>query len=203
MSDTLNHDILWKFIEVALHATLYYRRLYPKEIFVKKILYGTNVNFCKHPEVLEYIHNIVETLKALFYGNKASFKSLNFVCYDVNNIVIEKYIFFLKQSCLCRPKKTEDFFRSLYLRLSMILNGISPLPSQASFIVYILTNQKAYAILQNTSVYCDFPWLLFNHHELIKRGSLLPIEYIKAHYMILKIYAVQNKDTLLKVVYKY
>lgn len=95
MSQTkiVTSDILLEFLEVALHQILYFRKLYPKEIFVKKKIYGTVVHVSEQPELNEYLKNVLITIKELIKEDENSIKAVNLVIYNKNRITLEKFVF--------------------------------------------------------------------------------------------------------------
>lgn len=45
----LSTDLFVEILEAAIHVLLYVREVYPKEIFERRMLYGTPVYISRHP----------------------------------------------------------------------------------------------------------------------------------------------------------
>lgn len=84
-------------MEVAIHNILYFRKLYPDEIFIKKKVYGTAVNISQHPELNEYIKEVLICAKNLIDIDQKSIKSVNLLFLNSNKKPIEQYVFRLEQ----------------------------------------------------------------------------------------------------------
>lgn len=90
---TVGSDILLEFLEVAFNHVLYFRNLYPKEIFVKKKIYSTTVYVSEHPELNEYIKNVLNAIRELVKEDENSVKAVNLVFYNRTKQPIEKFVF--------------------------------------------------------------------------------------------------------------
>ena len=86
-----------EFLEVSINNILYHRKLYPDEIFEKKKLYGTAVNISKHPELNEYIKNVLTCVKKLIDLEENNVKSVNLIFLNSKDKPIEQYVFRLNQ----------------------------------------------------------------------------------------------------------
>lgn len=92
---TVSCDILLEFLEIAFNGILFNRNLYPKEIFVRKKIYGIAVNISQHPEINQYIKNILETIRELIIYDEKCVKNINLVFYDSKKLIVERYVFHL------------------------------------------------------------------------------------------------------------
>lgn len=54
------YDTLRHFFEVAVHAVLYYRRLYPERAFAAATAFGVPVHQCRHPAVCAWVRAAVD-----------------------------------------------------------------------------------------------------------------------------------------------
>ena len=80
-------------MEAACHQILYYRRLYPDSIYTKKKLYGVGIYVCDHPEIKEYILNVLNAVKELLRDDESSVKSVQINFLDSEKRPIEKFVF--------------------------------------------------------------------------------------------------------------
>ena len=60
---TILMDMYLEFIEALFHQILYHRQLYAPTMFERTKLYGIVVRRARHPELVEYIKDIVTGLK--------------------------------------------------------------------------------------------------------------------------------------------
>ncbi|CAK9834019.1 Mitotic spindle assembly checkpoint protein MAD2B [Anthophora retusa] len=86
-------DILLEFLEVAFNHILFFRNLYPKEIFERRKVYSTIVYVSEHPELNEYIKNVLNTIRELLKEDENSVKAVNLVFYNRKREPIEKFVF--------------------------------------------------------------------------------------------------------------
>ena len=86
-------DILLEFLEVAFNQILFFRNLYPKEIFVKKKIYSIYVYVSEHPELNEYIRNVLNAIRELVKEDENSVRTVNLVFYNKKKEPIEKFVF--------------------------------------------------------------------------------------------------------------
>lgn len=82
-----------EFLEVAFNHILYFRNLYPKEIFVKKKIYSTTIYVSEHPELNEYIKNVLNAIRELVKEDESCVKAVNLVFYNKHKIPIERFVF--------------------------------------------------------------------------------------------------------------
>lgn len=86
-------DILLEFLEAAFHQILYFRKLYPDSIFTKKKLYGIGIHVSEHPELNEYIVNVLKCLRELLKDDESSVKSVQMTFFNKEKTPIEKFVF--------------------------------------------------------------------------------------------------------------
>lgn len=82
-----------EFLEVAFNHILYFRKIYPKEIFVKKKIYGITVYVSVHPDLNEYLMNILNAIKELIKEDENSVKAITLTFYNKNRLPVEKFVF--------------------------------------------------------------------------------------------------------------
>jgi mitotic spindle assembly checkpoint protein MAD2B len=56
-------DVLLEFIEAVIHQVLFVRELYSADLFERRRLYGIAVRRARHPELCDYISEVVASLK--------------------------------------------------------------------------------------------------------------------------------------------
>lgn len=82
-----------EFLEVAFNHILYFRKIYPKEIFVKKKIYGITVYVSVHPDLNEYLMNILNAIRELIKEDENSVKAITLTFYNKNRLPVEKFVF--------------------------------------------------------------------------------------------------------------
>ncbi|XP_047365999.1 mitotic spindle assembly checkpoint protein MAD2B [Vespa velutina] len=202
MSQTkiVTSDILLEFLEVAFNHILYYRKLYPKEIFIKKKIYGAVVHISEQPELNEYLKNVLTAIRELLKEDENSIKAVNLVVFNKNRIPIEKFVFdFVKlqaQGIEIDPYylKTEEALRTICLKLSICETYLNPLPEDASFSIEIQTYETAHVSLSENPLCEDFPWIVEDENKKMINKKLLPLKTVKTECLNLQMYVLQNAD---------
>lgn len=75
---------------MVIHNILHTRKLYPETIFELRRKYGIPVYQCIYPDLKEYISECLKAIK--FYITKRQLQKI-FVCFHVEEEIVEKYIF--------------------------------------------------------------------------------------------------------------
>lgn len=90
---TVGIDIFLEFLEVAFNHILFFRKIYPKEIFVKRKIYGITVYVSEHPELNEYLLSVLNAIREMIKEDENSVKTINLTFYNENKLPIEKFVF--------------------------------------------------------------------------------------------------------------
>ncbi|XP_011305310.1 mitotic spindle assembly checkpoint protein MAD2B isoform X2 [Fopius arisanus] len=191
-------DILLEFLEVAFHGILYYRKIYPSEIFRKKKLYGTGIWICEHPEVKEYLKNILNAVREALTADITSIKSVNLIITDNQGILLEKFAFDLLKIQFDAKEsdpyflKTEESLRTLCLKFSMLDSYLKPLPEDSIFSIELDTHEAALVSLSENPKCEDFPWIIRtdNSIETSGRTSLLPLYTVRTDHLALQLFVI-------------
>ncbi|KAK0081892.1 hypothetical protein PV325_011419 [Microctonus aethiopoides] len=190
-------DILLEFLEIAFNGILFNRNLYPKEIFVRKKIYGIAVNISQHPEINQYIKNILETIRELIIYDEKCVKNINLVFYDSKKLIVERYVFHLFDFKFDAKEldpyflKTEEALRTICLKLSMTNAYLNPLPDDCTFTIEIDTYEAAHIAISENPKCEDFPWITKEStDELNIRNNLLPLTTINTEYLGLQMYVI-------------
>lgn len=56
-------NVFCEFLEAVIHQILHLRRVYKPDLFERHRLYGITTRKSRHPELNEYIHSVVLSLK--------------------------------------------------------------------------------------------------------------------------------------------
>ncbi|CAK9834020.1 Mitotic spindle assembly checkpoint protein MAD2B [Anthophora retusa] len=193
-------DILLEFLEVAFNHILFFRNLYPKEIFERRKVYSTIVYVSEHPELNEYIKNVLNTIRELLKEDENSVKAVNLVFYNRKREPIEKFVFDLVKLQTSNTEKdpyylkTEEALRTICLKLSMCEAYLKPLPEDSTFTIEIQTYETAHVAL-NENPHCeDFPWIIHDSALEMTEKNLLPLKTVKTDCLTLQMYVLENES---------
>ncbi|XP_015430213.1 PREDICTED: mitotic spindle assembly checkpoint protein MAD2B [Dufourea novaeangliae] len=197
-------DILLEFLEVAFNHILFFRNLYPKEIFAKKKIYSTTIYVSEHPELNEYLKNVLSAIRELVGEDENSVKAVNLVIYNRRKQPVEKFVFDLVQLQANNIEKdpyylkTEEALRTICLKLSMCEAYLKPLEQNSTFSIEIQTNEAAHVGLSENPRCENFPWIINEEALEMTDKNLLPLKTIKTDCLNLQMYVVEsevNKST--------
>lgn len=193
-------DILLEFLEVAFNQILFFRNLYPKEIFVKKKIYSICVYVSEHPELNEYIRNVLNAIRELVKEDENSVKTVNLVFYNKEKEPIEKFVFNLTKLQANNTEKdpyylkTEESLRTICLKLSMCETYLKPLPEDSSFSIEIETYETAHVTLNENPRCEDFPWIINEDASEMINKNLLPLKTIKTDCLNMQMYVIEDEN---------
>ncbi|EFN76940.1 mitotic spindle assembly checkpoint protein MAD2B [Harpegnathos saltator] len=193
-------DILLEFLEMAFHHVLFFRKIYPKEIFVKRKIYGIVVYTSEHPELNEYFFNALNAIKELIKEDENSVKTINLTFYNANKLPIERFVFdIVKLQAELTEKdpyylKTEEALRTICLKLSMCDTYLKPLPDGTTFSIEIQTYETAHIALSENPKCEDFPWVVKDDATEMVNKNLLPLKDIKTDCLNLQMYVIEDAE---------
>ncbi|XP_076627651.1 DNA polymerase zeta subunit 2 [Colletes latitarsis] len=198
--EIVGSDILLEFLEVAFNHILFFRNLYPKEIFVKRKIYDTTVYVSEHPELNEYLKNVLNAIRELVKENETNVKLVNLIFYNKNKQPIEKFVFdLIKLQANTREKdpyylKTEEGLRTICLKLSVCEAYLKPLPEDSTFSIEIQTYETAHVALSENPHCEDFPWIINEDAFEMTNQKLLPLKTIKTDCLNLQMYVMESEE---------
>ncbi|KYN40732.1 Mitotic spindle assembly checkpoint protein MAD2B, partial [Trachymyrmex septentrionalis] len=201
-------DILLEFLEVAFNHILFFRKIYPKEIFVKKKIYGITVYVSDHPELNEYLSNVLNAIRELIKEDENSIRTINLTFYNKNKSPIEKFVFDMVKlqaefmeyvelffSILRRDPyylKTEEALKTVCLKLSMCDTYLKAIPDNSTFSIEIQTYETAHVTLSENPKCEDFPWIIKDDAVEMINKNLLPLKDIKTDCLNLQLYVIED-----------
>lgn len=205
---------LCNFIECAIHNILYTREVYPPNLFKKVRIYNVPVWKCRHPVLIAYIKNMVDSLRPLFAGGFVD-KFCLVICEDCggddgepdrhgrrttdSRKPLEQYTFSLKildELSQCTKASLDTFLRSFLLKINVADGSFVPLPTTKplSFYCLVHTNQdlpkeqqrRLQATLEN-------PWISADDEEkaVFKQADVVPFKTISTQAFILQLHVEQ------------
>ncbi|XP_012060984.1 PREDICTED: mitotic spindle assembly checkpoint protein MAD2B [Atta cephalotes] len=191
-------DILLEFLEVAFNHILFFRKIYPKEIFVKKKIYGITVYVSEHPELNEYLSNVLNAIRELIKEDENSIRAINLTFYNKNKLPIEKFVFDmvkLQAEFMERDPyylKTEEALKTVCLKLSICDTYLRAIPDNSTFSIEIQTYETAHVTLNENPNCEDFPWIIKDDAVEMINKNLLPLKNIKTDCLNLQLYVIED-----------
>ncbi|CEH15748.1 Mitotic spindle checkpoint protein [Ceraceosorus bombacis] len=88
-------DAICQFLTLATHTVLYFRQVYPPEVFTRKSAYSVPVWACRHPGVCDYIDELVRAAKVQVLKGLVSSVHLALMSTTTQS-VLERYRFDLE-----------------------------------------------------------------------------------------------------------
>lgn len=136
-------DLLSEFLEVAIHQVLQLRNIYPAEIFERRRHFNVPVQWISHPELQDYIHSAVTSLKPLIRQGHVQKFAVAF--FDRKQIAVEKFVFKLSVNQAFRAKvpvsDLEYALRGFLIKLPLSESLLTPLPPDCSFEIVAYSNK--------------------------------------------------------------
>ncbi|XP_011689248.1 PREDICTED: mitotic spindle assembly checkpoint protein MAD2B [Wasmannia auropunctata] len=191
-------DILLEFLEVAFNHILFFRKIYSKEIFVKKKIYGITIYVSEHPELNEYLSNVLNAIRELLKEDENSIKAVSLIFYNRNKLPVEKFVFdMVKLQAELTERdpyylKTEEALKTVCLKLSMCDTYLKPIPDNSTFSIEIQTYETAHITLSENPKCEDFPWIIKDDAIEMINKNLLPLKGIKTDCLNLQLYVIED-----------
>jgi len=83
--------VLCEFLEVAFHLILYVREVYPAVVFERRKKYNVPVQMCCHPDLNQYILDVLQTIKPLLEKNEV--QRVTLVISNKKFSPVERFVF--------------------------------------------------------------------------------------------------------------
>ena len=184
-------DEICEFLECAIHNILYIRQVYPSNLFKKVKIYNVPVFKARHPALVQYIKNILESVKPLFTKSLVD-KLCLVICKDYKERQpLEQYSFSLKlfkDYQPCTRASLETFLRSFLLKINIADSSFEPIPVESegkptpvSFYILVHTSGDLDSQAQRSlQAELENPWVSadFEEKELFKNAEVVPFKTI-------------------------
>ncbi|EZA61613.1 Mitotic spindle assembly checkpoint protein MAD2B, partial [Ooceraea biroi] len=193
-------EILLEFLEVAFNHILFFRKIYPKEIFVKRKIYGVPIYVSEHPELNEYLSSVLIAIKELVKEDQSSVKAISLTFYNRDKLPVEQFVFDMVklQADLAEKDpyylKTEEALKTICLKLSKCDTYLKPLPDGSTFSIEIQTYETAHIILSENPKCEDFPWIVEDDASEMINKTLLPLKDVKTDCLNLQVYVIEDTE---------
>ncbi|CAE1308572.1 MAD2L2 [Acanthosepion pharaonis] len=191
-------DIVAEFLEVAFHCILHNRDLYPAGVFERRKKYNVPVHMCLHPDVIQYIAQILESIKLLLDTREVDRVSL--VILDHQQNPVERFVFEIGY-----PSKYTDFssdilfteleqsLRAFLLKLNVCDAMLKPLPNDATWVIHIHTNDCAMLRLEEKQILKNFPWIEAEEKQKTMHSpTLVPMKTVSSDIVKMQLFVEES-----------
>jgi mitotic spindle assembly checkpoint protein MAD2B len=206
------------FLECAIHNILYTRSVYPASLFTKTRIYNVPVWKSRHPLLVSYIKNMVDSVRPLFQRQLVD-KFCVVICGEegedgggnnnggkqktgtgAGKRPLEQYTFSLKlldTAERCTRASLDTFLRSFLLKINVADGSFLPLPSNSTLSFYCLvhTNSDLGPSDQHRlQAVLENPWISADEEErdLFGRADVIPFKTIATQAFILQLHVEQT-----------
>ncbi|KAK9818377.1 hypothetical protein WJX72_011659 [[Myrmecia] bisecta] len=127
--------VLCEFLEAAVHQVLHLREVYNPELFDRHRYLNITVRKSRHPDLNEYIHSLVESLKVPL--REAKLQKVAILLLDSHGRTVERYVVQLqvdrKGLCHLNAADLDAALRGFLLKLQYVDACLKPLPKGCTF----------------------------------------------------------------------
>lgn len=193
-------DIFSEFLEVAIHSILCNRELYPAGVFERRKKYNVPVQICVHPEVNQYITQVVNGISE--FNSTNQLEKVALVVCNKELQPLEKFILEINKPDMSQMQQTDRYLyqleqslRSFLLKINMADSLLKPLPPDCTWTVHATTSESAAARRFDTNLENNFPWLEASEKETtMDNASILPLKSTTSPYINMQMYVEESKE---------
>lgn len=176
-------NILCEFLEVAVHLILYVRDVYPAGIFEKRKKYNVPVQMSCHPELNQYIQDVLNSIKPCL--EKGEVERICVVIMDKGFCPLERFVFEIGSHDENRSFRTDDTYlfniesalRAFLLKITVCDAVLKVNPSDCRFSILVYTKQSAALNMHQDDKTQSFPWVNTDREEVtMDNPSIIPLK---------------------------
>lgn len=182
--------VLCEFLEVAFHLVLYVREVYPSVVFERRKKYNVPVQMCSHPDLNQYILDVLQTMRPLL---EKKFQP------------IERFVFEIGSAEGTSKMQTDDNFllhterslRGFLLKINSCDALLQPLPPGCTFSILVYTKESSFLKLQEDRKAQEFPWVQAD--EGIEKGResvIIPLKSTTSGVVKMQLFVEECVDKL-------
>ncbi|XP_068719445.1 mitotic spindle assembly checkpoint protein MAD2B-like isoform X2 [Montipora capricornis] len=182
--------VLCEFLEVAFHLVLYVREVYPSVVFERRKKYNVPVQMCSHPDLNQYILDVLQTMRPLL---EKKFQP------------IERFVFEIGSAEGTSKMQTDDNFllhterslRGFLLKINSCDALLQPLPPGCTFSILVYTKESSFLKLQEDRKAQEFPWVQAD--EGIEKGResvMIPLKSTTSGVVKMQLFVEECVDKL-------
>lgn len=179
---TVSGGVLSEFLEVAFHLILYVREVYPAVVFERRKKYNVPVQMCCHPDLNQYILDVLHTMKPLL--EKGEVQRVALVISDKKFTPVEKFVFEIGNpegvdttaSSDNALLHTERALRGFLLKINSCDALLEPIPKGSTFSILVYTKESSFVKLQEDRKVQEFPWVEADERTRMKESVIIPLK---------------------------
>ncbi|XP_068702027.1 mitotic spindle assembly checkpoint protein MAD2B-like isoform X1 [Montipora capricornis] len=195
--------VLCEFLEVAFHLVLYVREVYPSVVFERRKKYNVPVQMCSHPDLNQYILDVLQTMRPLL--EKGEVQRVSLVISDKKFQPIERFVFEIGSAEGTSKMQTDDNFllhterslRGFLLKINSCDALLQPLPPGCTFSILVYTKESSFLKLQEDRKAQEFPWVQAD--EGIEKGResvMIPLKSTTSGVVKMQLFVEECVDKL-------
>ncbi|NP_001161582.1 MAD2B-like protein [Saccoglossus kowalevskii] len=194
-------DILCEFLEVAFHLILYIRELYPPGIFERRKKYNVPVQMSCHPEVNQYITNVLQSVKPLIV--KDELHRVVLAVLNSSHQPVERFVFEIAP-VIARSLSNDNYLlrleqslRAFLLKLNVCDAVLEEIPSDCSFIILVYTKESSVLEIEQTQFIQNFPWIEADKSNYTMNDvKMVPLKAVSSDLIKMQLYAEESKQKI-------
>ncbi|XP_078368970.1 mitotic spindle assembly checkpoint protein MAD2B-like isoform X2 [Oculina patagonica] len=185
--------VLCEFLEVAFHLILYVREVYPPVVFERRKKYNVPVQMCCHPDLNQYILDVLQTTKPLL--EKGEVQRVALVISNKKFIPVERFVFEIGNPEESSATGSEDNFllhtekalRGFLLKINACDALLEPIPPESSFLK-----------LQEDRKVQEFPWIQADEENILKEPIMIPLKSATAGILKMQLFVEERANKMEK-----
>ncbi|KAJ7393017.1 MAD2 mitotic arrest deficient-like 2 [Desmophyllum pertusum] len=172
--------VLCEFLEVAFHLILYVREVYPPVVFERRKKYNVPVQMCCHPDLNQYIFDVLQTTKPLL--EKGEVQRVALVISNKKLIPLERFVFEIGNPEGVSASEdnfllhTEKALRGFLLKINACDALLEPIPPGCTFSILVYTKESSFLKLQEDRKVQEFPWVQADEGNILKDSIMIPLK---------------------------
>eukprot|EP00049_Salpingoeca_infusionum_P023256 m.11153 g.11153 ORF g.11153 m.11153 type:complete len:245 (-) comp5676_c0_seq1:87-821(-) len=171
MANEVVADVFCTLLEVSIHTILYMRQVYPVHIFAKSRVYNITTLTSRHPELTDYIANVVASIREWIIKGKV--KAVVVVLFNECHQPVERFVFDLDISLLPRGDSSEGEMeaqlRALLLKLNMCDALLTDKAGPLTFGVHVMAHKDGGETAAEAAEEAEleaFPWVVADDDQV-------------------------------------
>lgn len=198
---TVASDILCEFLEVAFHALLYTRGLYPAGVFERRQKYNVPVQMVCHPGVNEYLSDLLKSLKG--HIEAGSVEQVVFcILGSEDEKPLERFVFQIAAGVGDKSMESDAYLsrleqslRTFTMKLNISDSLLKDLPEDCTWSVQIYTKESTMLESQSNQSLEDFQWVVADDREVaVEEASLLPVKNLDSGILQMQCYVEESQS---------
>jgi len=174
-------------LEGVIHTILFIREIYPPELFERTQLFNVPVQRCRAPELNEYIHDVVESLRDFI--EREELERVAVQINEKNGTPLERFVIDVTFAVL---KNTTDLthlertLRFFLIRLNFCASQLTSIPKECTFNVLIYTSNEI----------TDPAWIEPERVNFLTQNvTLIPLRSARTGPLKLQLYVEKANET--------